>query len=961
MDELENRIIVAGAGISGIRAAFDLAETGHKVLLIDKAPGYGGILPQLDNQFPDDHCGMCKMLPMVVRDPGRQFCLKKGLIHENIELMQCCEIKDVTGTPGNLNVLLNKKAIGINSDLCINCGKCEEVCMVTTTDSFNGHLSKRKAVFFPVPFQIPNNRTIDEKVCTKCGDCLKVCPEDAIDLSFENREVHLKNIPAVIMATGNKLYAPSDTDLYGFGVLKNVVTSIGFERLMSQSGPTEGKPLRPSDGKRIEKIAWIQCVGSRNIMTGSDYCSSACCMFSLKEAVFAKTKLSDPCETTIFYMDMRTHGRDFQRYRDKAVKEHGVKLVRCRVHSVEKDFDTGDVRISYMDESGDQIEKTFDLIVLATGRDSKQEFSEFTSNKAVHVINREFEFKDISETVIEASSIVSNVDTQRESFGPNRVKLSYDAPNFLVIVCNCSSKEKSRLVSDELIQQINKKPGNIKTLLLDAICSQKGFEDLTKLAADTKYNRLIIVSCTSDLFRSKINALEKRTGIHRHYIDFVEFENTMDEEQLLNRIIASHGSLKTRNTLKVRKKEAMKTALIIGAGPAGLSAAEILANHDIGVTLVEKNKEPGGNLKFITGAAEISEVNKLLSRVKELDNITIMSESEVTSYHGTAGNFTLSIGNPDGFTVLPAGAIILATGGTRKETTAYGYDNNRVMTLFDLEQKIEAVDFKARHIVMIQCVQSREEPDNYCSRICCVKALKTAIKIKEKDPEIKVTILYRDIMTYGNSEKIYTLARKNKIDFITFSREKKPVVKVLKEHSLVSLLDPVLQEQIEIKADIVSLSTGVKPYANNDLFELFDLNRTQDGFVKEADYKWRPVDTGKEGIFVCGLARMPQNASEAMKEGRAAAMRALRILSRDFIETQSVTAMVRHAICSKCELCIGACPFQARFIDPQSNLIEVDDAACQACGTCASVCPNNATVISGFEDSGVMNQIETFI
>jgi len=961
MNEFENRIVIAGSGVSGIRAAFDLAETGNRVILIDKAPGHGGLLPRLDHQFPDNHCGMCRMLPMVERDPGKQFCLKKGVIHKNIEIMQACEITDVKGSPGNLSVSLNQKAAGIDKDLCINCGKCEDVCPVTAADSFNEHLSKRKAVYFPVPFQIPNKKIIDQNHCTRCKECLKVCETGAIDLTFKDRNITLKGIQSVIIATGSRIYNPEKTDLYGFGKIKNVVTSTAFERLISQSGPSEGNLKNTLGKEEIINIAWIQCVGSRNIMTGSDYCSSVCCMFSIKEALLAKEKIGKECETTIFYMDMRTYGRDFQRYRERAENEYKVKFVRCRIHSVEQDTETCDPKITYIDDTGNQKEKVFDLVVLAAGKAPEQALPQFTDNRGVFVINSENEFRDISESVIEASSSVSKTGLSTPVPAPDKTAVSKKSPSFLVAVCRGCSLTEKNIDAGILIDRINTLPGMMTALPFETACSANGFNKLIEKASDPVFNRLIILSCSPDIFMVKSDEITRKSNIAENGMDFVHYSLQDDEKSLLSKIIASQGLLKTRNNRPYRSRQVFRHCMIAGSGPSGLAAAKTLSRYHIPVTLIETEEEPGGNLKFIKGKPEKSRVKKLLSYMNEKSDITIMTQSEITSCKGTPGAFTLSVKNREGFTVIPAGAVILASGGEKRKTESYGCDNSVIMTLFDLEQVMEETDFKNRHLVMIQCVDSREEPNNYCSRICCIKALKTAVRIKEREPDVKITIIYRDIMTYGEYEKIYTEARRKAIRFIPYPRERKPEVKKRGKGAKVSVYDPVLQEKIDIDADIVSLSTGVKPYENRGLADIFNLDKTADGFIREADYKWRPTDTGREGIFVCGLARRPLNADEAVKEGCAAAMRAVRILSREVLTPQLVTAVVRHTLCSRCQACIDSCPYHARFSDPESGKIIVDDTSCQACGTCASVCPNSATVVSGFEDGGVMNQIESMM
>ncbi|MBU4185034.1 MAG: 4Fe-4S binding protein, partial [Proteobacteria bacterium] len=252
----------------------------------------------------------------------------------------------------------------------------------------------------------------------------------------------------------------------------------------------------------------------------------------------------------------------------------------------------------------------------------------------------------------------------------------------------------------------------------------------------------------------------------------------------------------------------------------------------------------------------------------------------------------------------------------------------------------------------------REEPRNYCSRVCCIKSLNNALKIKQIHPDAEVYIFYRDIMTYGDSERIYTEARKKGIIFIPFDLDSKPEVLVESGGLLVKGIDPLLGIPVELKPDWLSLAVGVVPNPIEDLVKIFGIETTQDGFIKEADSKWRPVDTGHEGIFVCGLARAPARADEAMKEGEAAAQRALRILSKNEIMPQRLLARVRHSICSACGLCIEVCPFNARYIDTVEGKIMVDIASCQGCGTCAAICPNSATLIVDFEDDGIMNVIE---
>ncbi|MDO9263157.1 MAG: FAD-dependent oxidoreductase [Desulfosalsimonadaceae bacterium] len=836
-------VLIIGAGISGMHAAIDLAETGCRVTMVDKSAAPGGILTQIDHQFPDDHCGMCRMLPMINRDDCRQVCLRKGLDHDHIRILTQTEVLEVSGVPGDMTVTLTTIPTGVDPERCTDCGECETVCPASVPDKFNASLSSCKAIYKPVPHQSGPTRTINWDACTRCDACRDACPESAINLDDVLQTRSLEHIAGVIYTPGAELFDPSTVDLYGFGVLPNVVTSTGFERILNSAGPFAGKPVRPSDHQPIKKIAWLQCVGSRNLMIGADHCSTACCMIAVKEAVLAHQKIGSHVETTIFYMDMRTFGRDFQRYKDRAEKELGVRFIRCRVHSIEPADTPGDLIISYVDSEGQRIEETFDLAVLSTGRKPSPVLPEFARHDGVFVPDAVQQFKDISESVIASGAAAARL---------------------------------------------------LKKIL------PKTHE---KTAAD---------------------------------------DSTADSQS----------------------RPVEKTALVVGGGPAGLSAALTLAGFGVKVTLVEKNDACGGNAAHIIDKDTKQSINQLLAEVQSHPLITVYKNAQVIHHQGIPGRFVSRIRlGEEGEKILVHGATVIATGGHAARTDAYGLGScDRIVTQFELEKRLydgTLDQLPPKSVVMIQCAGSREEPANYCSRICCIKTLNNAIGLKEKWPETDIRIFYRDIMTVGDTEKLYTEARRKGIFFIPFDVNSKPVVRIDGPDITVTGHDPVKNAAVSFKPDMVALSTGVSPNPAEDTARMFGIPLTVDGFIKEADYKWRPVDTPREGIFVAGLGRAPQTAQQSMREGEAAACRALRILANEAIKPQRVTAIVRHAICSRCELCIEVCPYGARFADTEQNRIMVDAAACQGCGACAAICPNSATLLGDFEDQGVMNALET--
>jgi len=269
---------------------------------------------------------------------------------------------------------------------------------------------------------------------------------------------------------------------------------------------------------------------------------------------------------------------------------------------------------------------------------------------------------------------------------------------------------------------------------------------------------------------------------------------------------------------------------------------------------------------------------------------------------------------------------------------------------------VDPANLKA--VAMIQCVDSREEPRNYCSRICCSSALKNALHLKEQNPETDVYIFYRDIMAYGYLETYYTQARKAGVIFVQYPVGEKPHVEVKDGRPMISATDPILDREIAVTPDLLVLSTGIVPGDGKRLADLYGLEVNPDGFFQEADSKWRPVDFIKEGIFMAGIAHSPRSITESIATAEAAAQRALRILSSDRLVSGGIVAQVRHSLCSLCERCIATCPYGARRQDDEEEKIVVDELMCQGCGSCAAICPNSASVVRGYSDQQVFEVID---
>lgn len=979
-----NNALVIGAGIAGIKASLELAEMGHKVYLIERNSNIGGKLISLNKQYPTDNCTLCQMLPTFGCDE-KEICLRKDLEHENIEIITNAEIEKLKGKAGDFNVLI-KKIIGfIDTKKCINCGYCQEVCPVEVETEYG----IRKAVFVNYPLAVPNNYIIDEINCTKCSKCVEICPTNAIEFSKKVKDMKI-NVGAIIVAVGFEEFSPLQLEQYNYLNSPNILTNMDFEKLYSGFGKLKKELLRPSDNKKIEKIAILQCIGSRD--KKRNYCSSACCMIALKEAILVKESSPD-IDVTIFYMDLRVYGKSYQNYLEKA-KNLGIKFINFRVPKIVITKNEN-LLINYV-ENGKVKQGNFDLVVLSNGFTAPEnnrklakilgielnehgyfktsEISGFeTKKKGIFVCGTANEPKDITDTIIESiatamnasfllvSKIEKNIEKEKEIID--------EEPKIGIFICEYGNLIGGRVDLKNLIDYLKylSNVSFVERIEFSGLAIGKIKNKIDKNNA----NRIIFASFSPYLFENKLREIKNKIGVLPNLIQLVNFYSFKDWDKDKNtefakkQIEIANEKLKIEEELKISKDKAIKRALIIGGGISGMNSALAIANKGFEVDLIEKSDELGGNLKSIFYTIEGLDTQKylkeIIGKLKKNKLINIYKNTVIEEISGYAGNFETKIKKEGIVKTLKNGAIIIATGGKENKTNEYFYGrDSRIITQTELEKKIVEDKVKAKKIVMIQCVGSREGNNSYCSRICCSTALKNAIKLKEKNKDFEIYILNRDIMSYGFLDEYYKKACEIGINFIRYNLEEKPKVKI-KKYIEVEVYDCVLEEKLNIDADLLILSTGIVPNDNLKLAEKLGLQIDDFGFLKVANEKFKPVDFLKHGIFVCGLAHSPRNLKESIVQAYATAGRAVTILSKENLKSRREISEVNERWCVGCELCIEACPYSARILDEEKGVAKTIDVLCQGCGVCAMVCPCGVSKLRGAKDKQILAMVEVAV
>jgi heterodisulfide reductase subunit A len=995
-----NKVLVIGGGVGGIKAALDLAEAGRDVVLIDKAPAIGGLMTQLDRTFPTNNCDLCTLSPHLA-ESGRRL---------HIELLPLTEVSSLEGEAGDFKVTLKTSPRFIDVNKCTACGDCFNT--FPECVRFTPGLDHRAPTCMRYPRATPYAYSIDMEQCSDPDRLVRLCREGAI-IPTDDEKTREVEVGSVVLAAGAALFDPSGLDGYGYGVCKNVVTGLEYERILSASGPTLGQLVRPSDGAQPKKIAWIQCVGSRSVKEGClPYCSSACCMYALKEAMVTKERYQDDIETVVFYMDMRTSGKDYELYLNRAKQEFGVRFERTRPHTVEPDPGSDNLCVIYLPEGdGMPRKETFDMVVLSTGFLIPSDLVKLADRLGIELNEHHFvktgvfnpvatskpgiyacglleSPKDIPETMVQASaaacmasgcvSVSEDHEEEEDVFPPER-DVSLEEPRIGVFVCDCGTNIGGVIDVRQLVQYSRRLPGVIVSEMVGRGCSRESLERVQGVITDKGLNRVVIGACSPRTHETLFQDTLRGAGLNKYLLEMANIRDqdtwvhldhpagALEKAKDLVRMAVSSVALARPLTEHILPMN--KNVLVVGGGVAGMNAALALADQGLRVYLAERSAQLGGVSRELRRTLEGEDVqaylNGLIQRTTQHKNIQVLTRAVIVDHSGMPGLFTTGIqaGPQMFYRQVTHGVTLLATGAVPSRPKEYFLDENEaVMTQLDLDKVIEDDPERAKRwqkVVMIQCVGSRCPENPNCSRICCQSAVKNALRLLDVNPQIQIHVLYRDMRTYGFQEDFYRKARERGVLFFRYDEKEKPSVRVDGGRMNVAFRDSVLGREVNVSADCLALSTGLiaDEEGAEDLAMIFRLPRTGDGYFLEDHVKLRPVDLPVPGFFVAGTSHSPKTIRESIAQAQAAAGRAQTMLARNVINLGAAVAKVESKKCAACLVCVRACPFDVPFINAE-GYSEIDPAKCHGCGICAAACPAKAIQLMQYEDDHIMAKLD---
>jgi len=1000
-------LLVVGAGVGGIQAALDAAASGFKVYLVDKGPAMGGRMAQLDKTFPTNDCSMCILSPKFIE------CAE----NPNISIMTNTQLESVDGEAGNFQVHLVQEPRYVDEEKCTGCGICAEYCPIYVPDVYNENLAKKKCIHIHFPQAVPAASIVDPDRCLFlqrkiCQICVPTCRSKAINFKMQPKKTTVA-VGSIILAPGYDPFDPLSQTQYGYHRFSNVVTSLEFERMISASGPNSGELLRPSDKKVPHRIAWIQCVGSRDETSDCSYCSAVCCMYATKQVILSKEHHPE-IEAVVLHNDIRAYGKGFERFYERAKAMPGVRYIWSKASILEQLPETGNVVLRYRLNGSEVKDEQFDLVVLSIGlsptagnRELAQKLSidldshgfcdsppfcpMETSRKGVFACGVFHAPMDIPDTVTMASGAASLASQllceQRgtmveEKVYPEERDIRGEPPRVGVFVCDCGTNIARVVDVPKVAEYAKRLPGVVHSVEETFACSVDSVSHMVETIKKEGLNRVVVAACTPRTHEPVFQNALCEAGLNPYLFEFANIreqcslvhmtdkETATEKAKDLVRIAAARAAL--LEPLYRISYKVIRSALVIGGGIAGMKAALSLAGQGIEVNLIEKSDALGGLARKIPETLEGEDVKGfiegLVKQVNDTNLISVTTNAELVDCSGYVGNFlsVVKTGPSGVLKEISHGVVLVATGAEElKPWAAYLYgEDDRVKTLLELDKLIETNPDQVKKwngAVFIQCVGSRDEERPYCSRVCCSHSVKNALKLKELNPEMDVYVLYRDIRTYGFKEDYYKKASDQGVLFIRYEVDDKPDIRAVEEDGRAFLrltaTEPILEKRIEIDADMVCLaSASVPPASNKPLSQLLKVPLNEDGFFMEAHMKLRPVDFATDGIFMCGTAHNPKFIDESIAQAEAAASRAMTILAKEELTAGGPVSRVQANKCTGCGVCWTVCPYQAISKGEDGRAV-VNEALCKGCGVCVSSCRSSAMDLGGVSDEQTWSAI----
>ena len=1011
-------VLVIGGGIAGIQATLDLADRNIHVYLLDNKPTIGGTMCMLDKTFPTNDCSACILSPKMADAAG----------HPNVTLLTYHEVKKVEGKEGDFKVTVLKKARYVDPKACTACGDCIAKCPSRgIPDAFNYGLTTRKAIYIPHAQAVPRVALIDAEHCKmiqsgKCGVCAKACGKNAINYEEKDEEIVLE-IGSVIVAAGFDAFDARKATEYGYGRYKNVVTALEYERLEGAAGPFDGHIPIPSTivydkfgvaqkhaGEVGPKsVAWIQCCGSRSHKsTWKTYCSSVCCMYATKQAMI--TKEHGDVDEDIFFMDIRSYGKEFEAYMVRAENEYGINLHRgARVSNLEEDPETKQITVNYTDSEGNGCSKVFDIVVLSIGLESPNgaqeladalgiELNEYgfakttvfepleTTRPGILVTGAFAAPKDIPTSVAEASGASAKAGAfivKDPTWEPCKPKV-YPAEKDVsgkeirigVWVCRCGINIGGVVDVPAVAEYASHLPYVVESHDTKYACAQDCLNEISEAISKNDLTRVVVASCTPRTHEPLFREACRNGGLNKYLYNMA---NIRDQCSWIHMHAPEAATEKAKDLLKMAVAKAClleplegsdipvtQAAGIIGGGITGMTAALDVAGQGVPVHLFERDSVLGGfagkNFVHKEDGKLVSEyIKETIDKINSNDLITVHLNAEVKSIPGFVGNFKVVLADGSEY---PVGTILFATGAGEYKPVEYNYGSDpKVMTYVELEKKVvsEPASIAGKNVVFIQCVGSRNEKVGYCSRVCCADSIRTAIEIKMADPTANVTIVHKDVRTYGFREDLYYMACKLGVRFL-----RRPVEDKLPDYdgNFVTAYDTTLNQEVSLPVDILALAVGIAPLREEkeELAIMVKVPLSKDGFFFEAHQKLRPVDFATEGVFVAGTAHWPKFMDECIAQGSGAASRMLTIITKDHLVSDGIIASVTNTeVCNGCGTCVGCCEYNAISIVLDDNgrpKASVNPGLCKGCGCCVAGCPSGAMEQRGFRNKQIMAEID---